>query len=86
MEFMGFQQAINHLLGLGLAISTFISDRHTTIACSMKKDYANITHYFDLWHIKKSMLITFNSYNDNIIHIECNLEKCEIVLTLNSTK
>ncbi|KAK3731006.1 hypothetical protein QZH41_018754 [Actinostola sp. cb2023] len=55
MEYMGFQQSMEFLLGSGLCVSTFISDRHTTIACHMRKVYTNITHYFDLWHIKKKI-------------------------------
>lgn len=55
MEFMGFQSCIDFLLGCGIVITTFISDRHTQIASHMKNVLTQITHYFDLWHLKKSM-------------------------------
>ena len=54
MEFLGFQSCMDFLLGCGVVISTFISDRHTQIASHMKNVLKNITHYFDLWHLKKS--------------------------------
>ena len=52
--FLGFQSCMDFLLGCGVVISTFISDRHTQIASHMKTVLKNITHYFDLWHLKKS--------------------------------
>ena len=54
MEFMGFQKCIDFLLGCGLVITAFISDRHTQIASHMKNVLTHIKHYFDLWHLKKS--------------------------------
>ena len=54
MEFMGFKECINFLLGYGIIITSFISDRHVSIASHMKKVLTGITHYFDIWHLKKS--------------------------------
>lgn len=48
MEFMGFQQCMEFLLGCGVVITTFISDRHTSIASHMKKVLTNIVQYFDI--------------------------------------
>jgi len=42
------------LLGYGIIIS-FISDRHVSIASHMKKVLTGITHYFDIWHLKKKI-------------------------------
>jgi len=44
MEFMGFQRCMDFLLGCGLAITAFISDRHTQIANHMKNVLMHITH------------------------------------------
>ncbi|XP_068757455.1 uncharacterized protein [Montipora capricornis] len=55
MEFMGFKQCMDYLLGCGVLITTFISDRHTTIASHMKKVLTKIVHYFDIWHLKKKI-------------------------------
>jgi len=57
MEFMGFKQCMDYLLGCGVLITTFISDSHTTIASHMKKVLPKIVHYFDIWHLKKSKLL-----------------------------
>ena len=54
MEFMGFKECINFLLGYGIIITSFISDRHVSIASHIKKVLTGITHYFDIWHLKKS--------------------------------
>lgn len=35
--------------------TTFISDRHTTIASHIKKVLTKIVHYFDIWHLKKKI-------------------------------
>lgn len=54
MEFMGFKECINFLLGYGIIITSFISDRHVSIASHIKKVLTGITLYFDIWHLKKS--------------------------------
>ena len=63
MEFMGFQRCMQYLLGCELLITTFISDRHTSIASHMRNALSEITHYFDIWHIKKSKSFTTFLYN-----------------------
>lgn len=67
MEFMGFQRCMDFLLGCGLAITTFISDRHTQIASHMKNVLTHITHYFDLWHLKKSTVHFIYMMHDYIV-------------------
>lgn len=63
MEFLAFQKAFTFLLGTGMIIKSFISDRHTSIAKWMREDCAAkctelgkpvVKHFFDLWHIAKS--------------------------------
>ena len=66
MEFMGFKKCMEFLLGYGIRITSFISDRHVSIACHMRKVLTQITHYFDIWHLKKSkdhakMILTLGS-------------------------
>ncbi|XP_046863426.1 uncharacterized protein LOC124457186 [Xenia sp. Carnegie-2017] len=55
MEFEGFQRCLNFLLDDGLNISTMVSDTHQTIAKYMREKQPRITHYFDLWHLKKKL-------------------------------
>ena len=54
MEFMGFKSCMDFLIGYGLLITAFVSDRHVSIAAYMRKSLTAITHYFDIWHLKKS--------------------------------
>lgn len=62
MEFMAFKKCMDELIGWDLLISTFISDRHKSISSHMKKVLTHVTHYFDIWHLKKSMLVNFKQY------------------------
>ncbi|XP_067047680.1 uncharacterized protein [Acropora muricata] len=55
MEFFGFKECMQYLIGYGLFITTFISDRHISIASHMKKVLHHIVHYFDIWHLKKKI-------------------------------
>lgn len=54
MDFMGFKECINFLLAYGIIMTSFISDRCVSIASHIKKVLTGITHYFDIWHLKKS--------------------------------
>lgn len=69
MEFLAFQKAFTFLLGTGMIIKSFISDRHTSIAKWMREDCARhcreigkpvVQHFFDIWHIAKSKLISLS--------------------------
>lgn len=60
---MAFKEAITYLLGTGMIIKSFISDRHVSIAKWMREECGKtcaelgkpvINHFFDLWHIGKS--------------------------------
>lgn len=68
MEYAGFQRAMKHLLDSGFEISALVSDRHLSIAKHMREQLPMITHYFDLWHLKKSKfdLKLFIVYDANI--------------------
>ena len=63
MEALAFEKAFTYLLGTGMIIRSFISDRHTSIARWMREDCPRlckelgkpvVQHFFDLWHIGKS--------------------------------
>ena len=56
MELLGFRKSMQYLTDSQLDISTFISDRHTSIAKCMRENYNGITHYYDLWHLAKSKM------------------------------
>lgn len=57
MEFLGFKEAFTFLLGTGMIIKSFVSDRHTSIAKWMREDCPKkceelgkpvVQHYFDI--------------------------------------
>ena len=54
MEFEGFKRCLDFILNEEMQVSTMISDRHVSIAKYMREEKKDITHYFDLWHLKKS--------------------------------
>ena len=55
MEYEGFCRSMEYLLSL-IAVKTFVSDRHSSITKHMREQLPQIIHYFDIWHLKKSML------------------------------
>ena len=64
MEFAGHERSILFLLTTGMIIKQYITDRHTSIAKWMREECPKICrqlkkpkidHFFDLWHIAKSM-------------------------------
>ena len=66
MEYLSFKQCMEYLMGFDLLITTFVSDRHITIAKHMKQVLKNIIHYFDLWHIKKRVIRLTTSLNSSL--------------------
>ncbi len=55
MELEGAKRAFLHLKSVGLAIKTFISDRHRGIAKWIRETQSGCSHYFDIWHIARSI-------------------------------
>lgn len=45
MEFEGFKSCMEFLIGYGLLIKAFVSDRPVSIAAHMRKSLSHITHY-----------------------------------------
>ena len=81
---MGHQRAFTFLLGTGMIIKAFISDRHSQITKWMKDECPKkcrelgkpiIDHFFDLWHIGKSELHVLNSVT-LLITIYSNSKSC----------
>lgn len=55
MELKGAQDSFTFLERAGIEIATFISDRHRGIAKWIKENRPNTTHFFDIWHLAKSI-------------------------------
>ncbi|KAK3743480.1 hypothetical protein QZH41_013093, partial [Actinostola sp. cb2023] len=54
-EIEGAKRCFTFLQQLGLSISTFVSDRHRGIAKWIRESYANTQHYYDIWHVARSI-------------------------------
>ena len=55
MELEGAKRCFSYLKKCGLAINIFISDRHRGIAKWIRCYQKTTQHFFDLWHIAKSI-------------------------------
>jgi solute carrier family 8 (sodium/calcium exchanger) len=55
MEYMAFPKCLDNVSKKDLAMDTFVSDRPSSIAKHMKEKLPMVIHYFDLWHLVKSM-------------------------------
>ena len=62
MEMEGLTRALDFLGTNSFEVGTLITDRHKQINKFLSKQYPNIEHRYDVWHISKgqsdSMIIT----------------------------
>ena len=61
MEPEGLSRSLKFLLDQGLQIKTLITDRHRTIQSERRKNFPDIEHLYDAWHIAKGEWIHFVS-------------------------
>ena len=58
MEREGFKCCMNHIknhVGGGGQIKVVATDRHVGIRADMKRNFPEIDHQFDVWHLAKSI-------------------------------
>lgn len=55
MELEGAKRCFGFLLDAGVKIKVFISDRHLGIAKWMREKHPGISHFYDIWHVCKSI-------------------------------
>ena len=55
MELEGAKRCFLFLQNVGLSVITFVSDRHRGIAKWLKTSQPQTTHYFDIWHVARSI-------------------------------
>ena len=55
MELEGAKRSFNFLTNSAVTIRTFISDRHRGIAKWLKAAYPLVQHFYDIWHVSKSI-------------------------------
>ena len=58
MEYEGFKRSMTVISAQPCGVSTFVSDRHTSVVKHMREQLAHIIHYYDLWHVEKSMKLS----------------------------
>ncbi|CAH3156554.1 unnamed protein product [Pocillopora meandrina] len=54
-ELEGAKRCLSFLQYLGLLIGIFVSDRHRGIAKWIRENCVNTKHYFDIWHVARSL-------------------------------
>ena len=62
MELLAFQQCMSYLLKQGITLDSLITDRHSSIAKYIREQFTKVTHYFDLWHLRKSKWMGFYNF------------------------
>ena len=55
MEGEGFKRCMNHIRDHGGQITVVTTDRHVGIRADMKRNFPEIDHQFDVWHLAKSV-------------------------------
>ena len=55
MELEGAKRCFRFLQDSGATIPVFISDRHMGIAKWLRNDQPRTKHFFDIWHVAKSL-------------------------------
>ena len=55
MELEGAKRAFRYLQSVGLKIAVFISDCHSGIAKCIRENQVECAHFFDIWHIARSI-------------------------------
>ena len=55
MEREGFKRCMDNIQERGAHIEVVATDRHVSIKSDMKKNYPDIDHQFDVWHLAKSV-------------------------------
>lgn len=56
MELEGAKRSFSYLNQCGINIKIFISDRHRGIAKWIRSSQKSTVHFFDIWHIAKSVI------------------------------
>lgn len=59
MEIEGLQRVLKFMDEHKLTVDTLVTDRHSQINKWLREAYPSITHYFDIWHVAKGIIIIF---------------------------
>ena len=56
MEKEGLSRGLNFLQENELTVKMLVTDRHTQISALMRRDWPDIQHKYDVWHLAKCKL------------------------------
>lgn len=51
----GFKRCMENIQGKGAKVKVVATDRHVSIKSDMKRNYPDVDHQFDVWHLAKSV-------------------------------
>ena len=82
MEKEGLDHVLSHLHEESLDIDVLVTDRHRQINKWLRENHQDITHYYDVWHVAKGVLMIYifrlafyiYMYNYNIVGFRKKLE------------
>ena len=55
MEREGFKRCMENIHNRGADVKVVATDRHVSIRSDIKKNFPNVQHQFDVWHVSKSI-------------------------------
>ena len=56
MELLGVQRCFEFLTKKGVTPSSFVSDRHKSVAKWLRESFENVAHYYDIWHVARTII------------------------------
>jgi hypothetical protein len=56
MEVEGLRRCLDQTKADGLNLSVLATDRHVMVSSVMKKEYKDIDHQYDIWHLAKNII------------------------------
>ena len=57
MQLEGLKRGYQRLEDSGINVQTLVPDRHGMIKKYMRTEHADKSHYFDVWHLAKGIII-----------------------------
>ncbi len=59
MEKEGLRRCVQDLAAKNLSVDVLVTDRHPQIQKWVRENMPETTHYYDVWHVAKGILVQF---------------------------
>lgn len=60
MELEGFNRCLDNIeKNNRIKVSELITDRHSQVQKEVREKRSHITHYYDVWHVSKGILVNY---------------------------